>query len=113
MRDFTSDTHPITGRDAALTRGELVQLAAAGLAMLARVLWHAIRLPVLALLIVLEPIVRTLLILASVLGLFTALFFEFLSALSAFPFWEMLALSAGAALVLLGYYGLIRLFSLR
>ena len=78
-----------------------------------RLLWHAVRLPILAVLIVLEPIVSAVLLLASLLGILSTFLFEFASAVEDFPFWTMLALSVGMALALFAYYGLIRLFSLR
>lgn len=76
-----------------------------------RLTWHALRLPVLALLVVMEPFVRVILTSIAALGVFTALFFEFLVRLPHFPFGLMMGLSAGFALLLVPYYGAIRLFS--
>ena len=75
------------------------------------VAWHSIRLPVFALLVVFEPIFRIVLSTLAILSAFFAFFFEYLTALVHFPFWGMLAFSAGCAMSLLFYYFLIRLFS--
>jgi hypothetical protein len=74
-------------------------------------LWQCIRWPVLAFLIVLEPVARVLLSGFALIGTLTALFFEFVVARSAFPFWGMLAVSLGAFGVLVLYYGLICVLS--
>jgi hypothetical protein len=78
---------------------------------LARLGWHAIRLPILATLAVLEPVVRTLLSGLALLGILMALFFEYLIRLPNFPFWLMIGLSIGCALLLTAYYSLMRLFA--
>jgi hypothetical protein len=75
--------------------------------------WNTIRLPVLAVLTVLEPFVCTALTLLAVFGIFFALFFEFLIRLSHFPFWMMMGFAVGCALLQMLYYLLIRLFSFR
>ena len=85
-------------------------LAAGGRGAL-RLAWHAIRLPSLSLLVVMEPVVRGVLSVIAVLGVLTAFFFEFLIKLPHFPFWMMLGISAGFAVLLVPYYLLIRLFS--
>ncbi len=77
-----------------------------------RMAWHAIRLPMLAVLIVLEPIVSAVLLLASSLGIVTAVLFELAGPSERFPFWTMMAVWTGVALTLFLYYGLIRLLSL-
>jgi len=76
-----------------------------------RLAWHAIRLPCLALLVVMEPLVRSVLSTIAVLGVIFACFFAFLVKLPHFPFWMMLGISAGFAFLLVLYYLLIRLFS--
>jgi hypothetical protein len=78
-----------------------------------RLLWHAVRLPVVALLVILEPFVTTVLMGIATLGVLVCLFYEFLLKDPHFPFWLMLCLSIGSALLLLPYYALIRLFSTR
>ena len=76
-----------------------------------RLTWHAVRLPVLAVLTVMEPFVSGTLSAIAVLGIFFSFFFEYLIRLPHFPFWLMLGMSAGFALLLLPYHLLIRLFS--
>jgi hypothetical protein len=77
-----------------------------------RAVWTLIRLPVLALLVILEPVARVVLAGAALLMTLTALFWGALLGLSVFPFWGMLALAIGAWLLLGVYYALVRLFSL-
>jgi hypothetical protein len=74
-------------------------------------LWHAIRLPCLALLIVLEPLVRVVLAGFALIGTLMAFLLEFATTLPDFPFWGMLAVSLGCVGILALYYGLIRLLS--
>jgi hypothetical protein len=76
-----------------------------------RLAWHTIRLPSVALLVVMEPVVCGVLSMIAVLGVLTAFFFEFLIKLPHFPFWMMLGISTGFAVLLVPYYLLIRLFS--
>lgn len=73
--------------------------------------WHLIRLPVLAFLVILEPLVRLVLSGAAFLGVITAFVFEYSGAVPDFPFWQTIAISIGCMLLLAGYYGLIRLLS--
>jgi hypothetical protein len=75
--------------------------------------WHAIRLPILALLIVMEPFVCAICSGIAVLGVVFAVFFEFLIRLPNFPFLLMMGISAGFALLLFPYYLLLRFFSIR
>ena len=79
------------------------------LAMTLRTLWALVRLPVLAVLIVLEPIVCGLLWQLSALGLLGALFYEFLVKDPRFPFWPTIGLSIGLAFLVGIYQVLIRL----
>ena len=68
------------------------------------------RIPVLAFLVILEPIVCGALWLLATLGVLTALFYRFLIQDPRFPFWPALGISLGLAL-LVGFYDLlIRLF---
>jgi hypothetical protein len=78
-----------------------------------RLAWHSIRLPILAVLVVLEPFVSIVLSALTVLGIFFALFFRFLVRLPHFPFWMMLGVSVGCATLLLMYYGIIRILTSR
>jgi hypothetical protein len=68
-------------------------------------------LPVLALLMILEPIVSTLLAAAALLGTFAAFFWKLTSNRPEFPFFGVLALSVGCFLLLTLYHGVIRLLS--
>ncbi len=74
-----------------------------------RTLWALVRLPVLAFLIVLEPIVCGLLWLFSALGLLGAFFYEFLVKDPRFPFWLTIGLSIGLTIIAGIYQALIRL----
>ncbi len=74
--------------------------------------WQAIRLPVFAVLVILEPIVGFILSAATLLGIVMAFFFKLSRAAPHFPFWGMLAFSVCCALLLLAYHGIIRLFSI-
>jgi len=73
--------------------------------------WQAIRLPVLALLMILEPIVSTVLVAAALLGTLTAIFWKLASDRPDFPFFGVLALSVGCFFLLILYHGAIRLLS--
>lgn len=73
--------------------------------------WQAIRLPLLALLKILEPIVSTMLAAAALLGVLTAFFWRFVAARPNFPFFGTLALSVGCILLLSLYHGAVRLLS--
>lgn len=79
------------------------------LAIALRMLWALVRLPVLAVLIVLEPIVCGLLWLFSALGLLGAFFYELLVKDPRFPFWPTIALSIGLAFLVGIYQVMIRL----
>jgi len=87
-------------------------IASSGLFAL-RVAWHSIRIPVLAMLVVLEPFVCVLLSALAVLGIIVALFNRFLLHSPHFPFWMMLGVSVGCAVILMFYYGIIRFLSNR
>jgi hypothetical protein len=73
-------------------------------------LWHAIRLPLLALLQAIAPGVRLALRTLAFLGVLMAFFFKF-SGVPHFPFLGMLAISAGLILVLMAYDATIRVLS--
>ena len=74
-----------------------------------RILWALVRLPLLAILVVMEPIVCGLLWLFSALGLVGALFYEFLIKDPRFPFWLTIGLSIALAALVGIYQALIRL----
>ena len=75
-----------------------------------RWLWRVACLPVLMLLVILEPLVTFMLAALALLGLLTTLFF-YLVGPPEFPVWTMLALSLGFGIALVPYYALIRLLS--
>ena len=75
-----------------------------------RWLWRVACLPVLMLLVILEPLVTFVFAALALLGLLTTLFF-YLVGRPEFPVWMMLALSLGFAIVLVPYHALIRLLS--
>ena len=75
-----------------------------------RWLWRAACLPVLMVLVILEPLVTFVLAALALLGLLTTLFFSFVGP-PEFPVWTMLALSIGFAIALVPYHALIRLLS--
>lgn len=80
---------------------------------LARFSWNVVRLPIVATLAVLEPVVRTILAGIALLGILTALFSEFIVRAPNFPFWPMIGVSVGSALLLMVYYAVMRVFSAR
>lgn len=73
--------------------------------------WQAVRVPVLALLLILEPIVSTLLVAAALLDTLTAIFWKLASDRPEFPFFGVLVLAVGCILLLALYHGAIRLLS--
>ena len=75
-----------------------------------RVVWHTVRLPMLAFLLALQPLVEISLSAVAVLGVLTALFFK-LDHLAHFSFFGMLAFSCGATLLLMAYHALVGLLS--
>ena len=91
---------------------ETGQLATSALVAL-RFAWHSIRMPILAVLVILEPFVSVVLSALTVLGIFFALFFRYLVRLPHFPFWLMLGISHACAVFLMLYYGIIRILSNR
>ena len=76
------------------------------------ILWQVVRLPVLAVLIVLEPLISLILTAFGFLGIMVALILKFSGDLPYFPFWTMIAFSIGAILLLMAYHALISLLSL-
>jgi hypothetical protein len=70
-----------------------------------------LRLAILALLVVLEPVVRVVLAGSALLVALTALFFALVRPLSAFPLWGMLAVTAALVMLLALYYAILRAMS--
>ena len=87
-----------------------VQIASIGRGLLWLV-WQALRLPILVLLIAIEPIVRVALSWISLLAIIVALVFESSGVAPTFPFWGMIAFSISCILALAAYYALLCLLS--
>jgi hypothetical protein len=92
------------------TSGQPADIDSPNPALSVRWLWRAACLPVLMVLVILEPLVTFVLAALALLGLLTTLFFYLVGPLE-FPVWTMLALSLGFAIALLPYYALIRMLS--
>jgi hypothetical protein len=75
-----------------------------------RWLWRVAGLPLLMVLVVLEPLISFALAALALFGLLTTLFF-YLVGSTEFRVWTMLALSLGFAIALVPYHALIRLLS--
>ena len=75
--------------------------------------WTAVRVPLLALLVTMEPLVCWILGAVAVLGVLVSLLFEFVVRLPHYPFWLMMGISVGVAALQIPYYLLIRLLSSR
>jgi hypothetical protein len=91
-------------------RGPPVGVASSNSNQSIRWLWRAACLPVLMLLVILEPLITFVLAALALLGLLTTLFF-YLVGPPEFPVWTMLALSLAFAIALVPYHALIRLLS--
>jgi hypothetical protein len=76
-----------------------------------RVAWQVVRLPILSVLIVLEPLVCFILSALSILGFFVALVMKLSGDVPSAHIWMMVAFSVGCALLILVYYAVMRLFS--
>ncbi|MGO9596216.1 MAG: hypothetical protein ACLQFT_13525 [Steroidobacteraceae bacterium] len=75
-----------------------------------RWLWHAVRLPVVMLLVILEPVVALVCGAFALLGVLTTVFFKLIAA-PHFPTWTMLIISIGFGLALVLYEGAIVVLS--
>jgi hypothetical protein len=75
------------------------------------ILWHAVRIPTLAILLILEPVVTLVLWGAALLGLLTSLLFEFSGVAPDFPLAFMLCMSVGCAVLVMAYHALLNLLS--
>ena len=85
--------------------------AAAVLAGVAWLLWQVIRWPVLALLVILEPVIRFILCGCALLGTLGAFLLKAIVHRPDVPFFGLLGLSISCVLLLALYYAAIRLFS--
>lgn len=72
-----------------------------------RILWQCVRLPLFLLLVTLEPVATFVLGALALLGILTALFWEFFGPLH-FHFFLVLGVSLGLALARVLYQGLVR-----
>lgn len=80
------------------------------LAEILRWVWHLVRLPIVTLLVILEPVVAFVCGALALLGVLATLFFKLIAA-PHFPVWTMLAISLGFALVLVLYEEAIAVLS--
>jgi hypothetical protein len=76
-----------------------------------RLVWRLIRLPILTLLVILQPVIGLVFGGLALLGILMSVFFMLSGAAPHFPFVVMLAISVSFGLVLVGYEALIRYFS--
>jgi hypothetical protein len=90
-------------RDARFSGG----IAAASL----RVLYHLVRLPVFAVLVLAAPLVRLSLSALGLLSLLAALFYKLFSPLPHPPFWSLLGFAIGCGVTRVLHERLLRLFS--
>jgi hypothetical protein len=74
------------------------------------IVWQCVRLPLLLLLVTLEPVVNHVLGSLALLGTLTALFWEFVGP-PGFPFFLVLTIALGFQFALLIYHVLLRLLS--
>lgn len=77
----------------------------------ARLMWPLLRLPLVALLTLIEPLMRFVFGLSMLVGIVAAIAFEISSLGPRFPFLGMFALSLGSGMILFLYYGLLALLS--
>ena len=89
-------------------RGVLTPITLGLLASLLWLVWQAIRLPILTLLVLFEPIVNFALSAIALLVALTAFFWKFADSNPGFPFWTVLAASLACVLLLALYDGLIQ-----
>jgi hypothetical protein len=80
------------------------------LATAARVLWKAVRLPIAAVLLAVEPIVGFICGLGLVLGVLASILFEISAVGPRFPFAKAMIISLSFGVILFLYYGALSLF---
>lgn len=93
---------------ASAQRGVLTPITLGFLAALLWLAWQAIRLPILTLLVLFEPIVNFALSAMALITALSALFWRFFDQKSRFPFWTVLAASLACVLSLAIYHLVIR-----
>jgi hypothetical protein len=74
-------------------------------------IWEAARLPMLSLLVILEPILRFALSTVALLGVFAAFFFWLSGMAPHFPFWGAFGLAVACVLVQMAYHALLKVLS--
>jgi hypothetical protein len=74
------------------------------------VAWHVIRLPILGLVVILEPIITFVLAGLALLGVLTSILFKLVGPVD-FPVWTVLGISIGFVMVLTLVHALIRALS--
>jgi len=77
----------------------------------AGIIWSWVRAPIVAILVLFEPIVGFVLYALAILGLLTTFLLRFVDAGRHFPFWTMLCLSLSFALAHLAYHQVIRVIA--
>jgi hypothetical protein len=75
-----------------------------------RILWNAMRLPIAAALLALEPVVGLVCGAGLVLGIIASVLFEMSAVGPRFPFAKVLGISLSFGVILFLYYGLLSLF---
>jgi hypothetical protein len=91
-------------------RGDNVEQPEFASAVLLWGLWFFVRLPVVTLLVILEPVVALVFGGLALAGVLTTIFFVLVHA-PHFPAWTMLTMSVGFGLALMAYEALLRIFS--
>jgi hypothetical protein len=76
-----------------------------------RLAWDVVRLPLLAVLSLLAPLVQTVCAGLMLIGVVVSIPFRISAAGPHFPFWHMIGISFGFGAFVIVYYGLIRLLS--
>lgn len=77
----------------------------------ARILWDIVRIPILTVLLVLEPLASLILTAVAVFGLAAAVILQLSGNLPHFPFWSMLVCASASLLALTAYRTLIGIMS--
>ena len=90
---------------------ESVRQTNGGIGRVVRTLWTGVRLPILGVLVLFEGAVQTILGGLAFFIFLAAVFFEYATPVQHFPFWTMMALSAGCLLTVVFYYACIRVLS--
>jgi hypothetical protein len=86
-------------------------MPAAGLRGGVQLCWRFLRLPVVGILVLLEPVVTVTFVCLAAAGVISSLVFRFSGVTPHFPFWGVLAAAAGCGLVPVAYQRLIWLLS--